>query len=424
MSANYTASALRAPVAALAALLVAGLFASGCDAVAPAEVTIQGSVTTQVAHDTDGAPVEDATVRSREVRNDGTQRPMEGEATTDAQGRYTLVTETTATPVILEATWGNQRAAVAIEAGAATASTLHAPPMTGETTAQADVFVEARARSARVTVADAAAHVGARAAAAIRQGTTTAAQVGSAVAASAEAEARVALHADGGGMTQAALEAVQRHRANAYTQLRAQMRAATTVEARRAAVQAFLEAYAAAYAAAGVAVRQQAQIALAAAAAAQRFAGAHAAAAFATYQRAELFAALKLARAVEAEFQAAGATQARLQALAQARAALLAAMHAATTAQARAAALAEYRATVRTHFIEQTGRPASEIDAAFAATAAARTALNAAVLGAATGEAVANAYVTYFAAARQAAEGELIAAARWSARAIVLLSGF
>jgi trimeric autotransporter adhesin len=424
MSSTYSCGVRRVPLTAISAVLVAGLFISACDAVAPTEVTIQGAVTTQLAHDAEGESVQDATVRSREVRDDGSQRPIEGEATTDAQGQYALVTETTARPVVVEATWDDQRAAVALEAGAATSSSVQAPPMTGETTAQADVFVEAHALSPLVTVADAAAYVSARTAAAIRQGTTTAAQVGTALAASVQAESRFALHAEGGALTQATVNAVRQHRVNAYAQLRTQMHAATTVQARRAAVDAFLETYAAATTGAGVGARQQAQVALTVFGAAQRFAGAHATAAFATYQRAQLVAATKLAHAVEAEFQSAGAAAARLQALAQARATLLAEIRAATTAQAVAIAFTNYRATVRTHLIEQTNRPAADIDAALAATTTARAALNTAVLGATTGQAVADAYVTFFAAARQAAQGELIAAAWWSAEVIALLAAF
>jgi hypothetical protein len=425
-------TAWRASRAAVFALVAAGLLSlTACDSAdhgALTDATFQGAVTQDPGHaeeGTTGSGVEGATVTAVSVGATGQTTALGGQATTNAQGSYTLTVPGTVDAVVIEAQTATGRYAALVEAGAATGGTVRVPPMNVESTAEADVYVRARAHSQLVTAADVAAYVSAATAAAIRAGHTTVDQVAASVAAAVEAEAAFAGAQQGGNVSAQALANVRTQRAGAYATFRNQLAVATTAEARRTAVDAFESAYLTAFTAATLTARQQAQASIAGAGAAARFVGTtNVSAAFRTAQQARVFAAATAALAIEQEFRAAGASQARLDALAQARTTYLAAVRGATTAQALADAAAAYRAAVRTELAAQANIDASALDSAIAATANARTTLDVAVATATTAQAVAQAYAAFFAAARQAAATSLGAQAGFSAEVIALLSAF
>lgn len=387
----------------------------GCDSADLAtEVTLEGRVVAE-----GNASVEGAAVTVSRLEADGQRRPVEGEARTDAQGRFALTIPATTDALVVEATNGSLRAAAALEAGAAsgTRSRVAVPTLSARTTAQTEVFVAARAAGADVDVADAAAHVGAQTASWMRGGAVTATRAAAALRAAVEAETRYAQQA---GSASAA--AVRRARAQAYADLRAQLQGMTE-QAR--AFEAFEEAYVRASAGAGLSLTRQAEASVAGASAAARFAGTtDATAAFRASQQARALAALALALAVEQEFRAAGASQGRLHALAQARTAYVTAVRAATSAQALADAAAAFRSAVRAELAAQAGVTPVAVDAALAATSSARATLDTAVASAADAAAVAQAHAAFFAAARQAAQGGLGAGANlaWAASVVALLS--
>jgi hypothetical protein len=338
-----------------------------------------------------------------EVTSSGQLSAMSGQATTDADGEYSLDVEGTTAPVVLTATSGAFTTRAMIEAGGAASGTVSAPTMTAETDAEVEVFLAARANSAAVTVADVAFYVTRDLAGRISGGTASAEDVALAIAAAVRAEAAYASERGAGGDNDDAAE----EREDAYASYRAAIYAATTTTAGAAARRLFEEAYAGAYTAAGASADVQAGAGLAASAAAARFSGdLSSSAAFDLTRQARLHAALAGALATEALFRSEGATG-RLTALADAREELAVAIGTALSAGAIEAAEADYRAVVRGELAAESGLSLSDIEAGEAATASARTALGIALAAATTANEAAEAVATFHAAARTAVDAAL-----------------
>lgn len=402
--------------------------ATGCDSSDPDptsdEVTINGRVTSDAGYDSEdearaAGPVEGATVTAVAVDASGQTSPLQGSATTDADGEFSLETDGTSNVVVVMAEAEGFRSSALVEAGAATDGAVTAPPMTAESHAEAEVYVEARSRSQQVHVADAVAHVTARTAAEIESDAATTADVAAALAAAVEAEAHYLRHDDGGDASAEEVEESREYRRTRFATFRASVASATSAAARAAAVRAFEEAYANAYAESGLTMSHQAEASQAGARAAVQFSGSSE---FATTQQARLYAALATALAAEQAFEANGAASTRLDALAEARADLVAAIRAATSASAVAAAQVEYVTNVRTELAAEADLSATVIESAFAAMSAAETTLDASVEAASSAEAVAEAYVAYFGDAREVVEELLGADAALAVQVIVLLS--
>lgn len=424
----------RNPSRTLVVLVTLLFVAVGCDSNDPdisatGDATFTGRVTSDEGYVTGSAnrsaagPVRGAVVTAAAVSANGQTRLLQGQATTDAEGRFSLDADGSAGVVVLMAEQADFRSSVLIEAGGAASGSVMAPPMTAESHAEADVYVAARTRSQRVKPADAVAYVSARTAAEIESGATSASDVAASVAAAAEAEAAYLRTDEGGETSGNTVEEGQAERTRGYASFRTRITSAMSVEARTAAVQAFEDAYARAYAEAGVTASHQAQASRAGARAAVTFSGSSDAR-FATQQQARLYAALATAFAVEEEFRAAGAASSRVSALAQARAALAASIRAAATAEALAQAEAAYEAAVRTELTAEADVSAAALASADTATTAANATLDASVQAAATAEAVAQAYATFFASARTAAETVLGTDAAFAVKVVALLSAF
>lgn len=412
------------------------LSTTGCDSTTndpdpePGAATYTGQVTSDEGYASRGAtrssasnagPVEGAVVTAFAVTADGQLRPLQGRATTNAEGRFSLETDGTTGAVVLAAEKADFESSALIESGVASSGTVTVPPMNEESHAEAEVYIGTRAASPEVQVADVVAYVSARTAADLEAGTTTTTAVAAAVAAAVEAEAAFLQTEEGGDASEAEVSQAEERRSRGYATFRASITSATTAEARTNAVQAFEEAYAQAYAEGDVTASQQAEASQAGARAAVRFSGSSSAS-FGTVQQARLNAALATALAVEEEFEAAGASSGRLSALAQARASFVAAIRAAASAEAIAQAEAAYVSTVRTELAAEADVSTVALTSAEATTAVAETALDASVQTAASAQAVAEAYATFFVAARTAVEAALGADAALAVKVVTLLS--
>lgn len=402
----------------LAAFLAATLSACGSDTLEPGDdTTINGSVTTDAS--SAKAPVEGAVVTAAAVSGSGSLSALGGTATTDAEGSFSLSTEATLDPVVLSASSTGFASRALLEAGAAVSSRVTAPPMTAETEAEADVFLAARARNSAVDVADAVYIVTADVAADIRSGSVATADVAAAVVAAVEAERETADDMEEGDPTPEARET----RDEEYASFRVALAASGSSSGRATALARFEADYDEAYAEAGLSARARARVAAARAKAIVRFSrGFSSRTQVAVRRRARIAAAQATGLAVEAAFEAEGASSARIQALAAARAELVSSLEAAATESAMTAAEAEYAASVRAEISAETGASASQLNAAAQASASARTAFDAALTLATTGRAVATALGTFYAAVEAGAESAFGSSGSLAVEAFTLVS--
>jgi hypothetical protein len=392
------------------------------------QVTVQGTVSESLDYSSEPEGVSDAEVSAYAFNADGSLQALGSTVTTDAQGRYTLTVQGTDRPVRIQATAAGETEAgyaTTIEAGGARGGTVRAAPMTSESRAQAHVHAQAIVNSPQFSVADALALVSGHTAASIDGGATTLEHVAASARSALDAETAWMAHAQGGNLGASAAEQARLARIDAYADFRTAIHAAANENQRREAVEAFYLDYNRAYAGAGASELQQAHAASVAARASQRFVGtADATGRFSTTLRANLRAALAAAHAVEEEFRASGASQTRLNALAQARTDYMAARGAATSAQHVIEANVAYRNAVRAELAAESGLSTAQIDAAFAATLAARAALDTAVQGAAHAQAVADAHATFFPAAVEAAQASLGMEQSFGANIVGTLAAF
>ena len=417
---RMTAPSLRL---ALAAVALPAMALTGCDATsaaggADANVTVQGRVTDD-ASTARRVPIEGAAVTAASVSTSGQVRALDGEATTSAQGTYTLQTEGTVDAVVVSATKGAFEGSALIEAEGSSRGTVQAPPMTAETAAEAAVYVAARAEGSRARAADAAFFVTSEVAADIEAGRTTAGEVAAALDASLRAEARQAQNDD---VDEEEIDEACNERDRSYGTFRTSLNASASASA---SSQMFVDAYADAYAEAGASAEAQARSAWARALASAQFAqNTSSRTATSVRVQARLMAAVATGHAVEAAFRAQGAGQARITALEAARVQLVASLRTATTDAARSAAEAAYETTVTAALSAETDLSVAQLSAAMTASASARTSLASSLLSAATGEAIASATTSFFADARTAVEGSLGADADLAADVLVLLNAF
>jgi len=412
-------------------LLVPALafFLAACDTADPApqnDVVIQGMVTSTGGHaeqPTEGHAVRGATVTAVSIGADGQVQTLPGEVTTDAEGRYTITTTATADPIRLTAeTADGFRGATLIEGQAGLATgTVTAAPMNLQSTAGADAFVSARQQYPHVSAADAMLMVSDRTSQAIHDGHATVDAVGHSMAAAVEAETRFAMHADGAAATEAQIDDMRADRRAAYGTFRTQIGAATTADDRHLAIEAFQDAYAESFTGAGLTRTHAAHATAAGAGAGARFSTAGPQGEFGVTYPGRVASGLTMSAAIEDEFQAAGASATTMSGLADARTAFSTSLRGATTQQQMDDAYTTYRQAVRNAIVAETNLPGATVDAAFDATASARTALDTSVAGATDATGIANAYAAYYPAATAAAETALGAEAGFAASSISML---
>jgi len=363
----------------LSLLLIVGVPLVGCDSGGGGDssTTISGqatnnsssgsSVASRVSPKSSQDGVEGATVTAVRVGANGTTTALEGSATTDANGEFTITLEggDASNVVMLRAEGeGNYSSSVIVQVDGQ--NQVDAQPMTAETAAEADVYVEAKSEDEAsnhdegVTAADVAVYVNAQAATDINAGQTQAAKVGAAIASSVEAERQTNSEADGG----ASSDAVAQGKANLYADLQSSLATASSAEARAQAVAEFEDGMANLYAEAGGSEESQARSRQTGTSVMIEFsAEASGDAKVGLRKQAELLRAEATARAQEAIFEAEGASDATLNALVSARQQLTTNLRDAGSVDAMVTAHSTYRTTVKSQMKGTFGLSSSAIEA-------------------------------------------------------------
>ncbi|ARA92520.1 hypothetical protein AWN76_004605 [Rhodothermaceae bacterium RA] len=414
---------------------------AGCDGSVDANdtsVTYRGRVTTESQTSNSlhrlqqtAEVVADAEVRAYLITDDGTSVETGAVSTTDASGTYSLTLDQEASFVLLTASKGSFSSQVVAYRQSSDGDIVDVAPMTAETDAEAEVYLEARKQASTdddaegaVTLADVALYVDASVAADLAANSTTAAEIAAALRAGREAEEAYADEAaEDEGTTGDAPSKDRREAARAaYAVLQARLAAATTAEAATDAYLEFEEAMIALYDESRTNLAIQAQARQTGRVAMEReTASLSADTRFALEQEAALEAAVTTAMAIEDAFEASGAGSARLTALANARAALLTDLRAATSFDALAEAQAAYESAVESELAAELNVSVSLLNTARSAASTARTSLQAALSTAVTAQAIAQAHLSYFAAATSAIASSLEASSNASLGAEVLV---
>lgn len=424
-------------------LLIAGLLVAGCDSGGAMDdedpstesATVSGQATDEQAADgskASKAAVEGATVTAVSVHADGTTTALDGEATTDANGAFTIDIEGEGASGIvrLDASGeGDYSSSVIVLVNGQ--SEVNAQPMTVETAAEAEVYVEAEGEDGGeesdegVTPADVAAYVDANTAAAVEAGATSAADAAMAIRNAVEAEASYHSETNSG----VDFDAVADAKSDAYAQLQAELAAASDTEAQASAVESFEATIGSLYAEAGASAQSQAEGRQAGTSLVIEFsAGASSDAELGLRKQAELLRAYATTQANEAVFEAEGAAQTSLDALASAREALFADLRSATSVEAIVEAKGAYEMTVKDELeasfdVNADLIASAETSIEEGALAALETALAnlELLLGDAIGATV-DAYTTFYTDARSAAETALESSADAEACATVIVT--
>lgn len=368
-------------------LLCGALVLVGCDSNGGGmnngeTTTISGRVTDNSSSGSSGTTasknaaqdgVEGATVTAVRVGADGTTSALGGEATTNASGEFTLTVEGDASSVVRLNAEGENDFSSSVVVQVDGRNQVQAQPMTVETAAEADVYVEAKSEDdasshdSGVMAADVATYVNADAAADISSGATQSSDVAAAIASSVEAESRMNEEAENGASTETVVET----KANLYADLQSSLAAASSAEARTQAVTAFEDGMANLYVEAGASEEAQGESRQSSTSVMIEFsAQASSNAELGLRKQAELLRAEATARAQEAIFEAHGAGEATIDALVQARQQLKADIRAASSTSAMVDAHGTYRAEVE-----------AQMEAAFDLSATAITAAESEIQG-------------------------------------------
>ena len=382
----------------LALIITGTMVVAGCDSSTgvDGETTLQGRVTDDDGFGKTSADIEGAVVTASNVTAGGTT-DLSGEATTNAEGRFSLDVDGAADEVVLTAQKASFRTrTMAYTAGRSTVNTM---PMTTETHGEADVFVQVRGRSdaGDVMMSDVAVYVTEEVAADVRSDAEAAADVAATIA--AEARTKKEFIRDDGDEDR--IDEVEENENEAFLHLQADLSASASASAEAAAVEAFESALIEAYSDAGISIATQAKARQAARATVAVFSSGSSS--FHLRKRAELLAALATSQAIEASFRAESASSARLSALAQARSTLISSIRAAASSSAIAAAKANYAASVESELASETNVSANVLSSATTAMQIAKATLDVAVNTASSATAVATAHATFFTTAESAA---------------------
>lgn len=416
----------RIPLATLFALVIAFLL-TGCDSngtTSGTVVTFQGRVTENPGFGKRAA-LDGAVVTAANLRTDGSLSGLRGEATTDAQGDFSLDTEGAADMVVLAAEKDAFRSEVLVTGAVEGGGTIRTMPMTTESEAEAEVYVESTARgfaSDLVTAADVAAYVNEGLAAEWKRGGTTTAEIIAALEASSKAEDKYYQDADD---TEIDADKLRQEKRMNFLTLQADLNAAAGTSAQEAAITAFERAMVSLYTDAGVSMETEAKARQAGRAAMIKFfAENNAQARFALRQQAEILASLATAQAIEARFKAEGASGARLNALAQFRGTLVSSLRAASSESELGSAQASYNSSVQVEVMAEIGIDAVLLAGVETALATAKATLDASVGSAGSASAVASAYATFYTTAEASAKTSLASTenAELGAKVLTLLS--
>lgn len=386
-----------------AVLLIGGLtFMVGCDSSTTgpdlSTKTIEGTVTDEDGYGKRAGSVEGAAVTAVGVTGQAETHPLDGSAQTDASGHYELEVSEPTTSVIVRAEGENDfQAQTLVHVGTDGSQSVRAMPMNGETSAEADVYVEARQDGGdAVTKSDVALYVDEELAGEIEEGGTTVAEIAQSIRARVEAEHGYAAESEDG---EERAEEGRSNKVAAFATLQSELSASSSADARANAIARVEEAMIEAYTDAGVSADVAAQARLAGHSALDLHVGSaedSSDALFGLRKRSTIVATTGLARAIEASFEAEGAAQSRLETLAEAHTTLVNELRAATTAEAMAQARADFESTVEAELASEIGVNASTIDSARAEISGAKTTLDSALSIGTSVSGLVGAHATFF----------------------------
>lgn len=368
-------------------VLASGFLVAGCDSEDAMEetesTTISGEATDEGSSDgsstqesiltsdskaTPKSGVEGAVVTGAAVEADGSTNPLDGEATTDANGEFTITVEGEGATghVRLDAEGEGEYSSSTI-AQVDGQSEIQSQPMTAETNAEADVYLEAKAEDEAsshaegVTAADVAVYVDESTAADINGAQTSSSEVAAAIASSVEVERQSNADAEGGVGADALADA----KVSAFGNLQSSLGTAGSADARAQAVTTFEDQMANLYVEAGGSEEAQAESRQASTSVMIEFsAGVSSDAELGLRRQAELLRAEATARAQEAIFEAQGASEETLDALVSARQNMKAEIRAASSVEAIVTAKQDYKTEVKSNMETTFEVSTATIDAA------------------------------------------------------------
>ncbi len=332
------------PLKTLIIIISAGLFAVSCGDTTTgiegsAEVTFQGEVENLSSSGDSQGSVEGATVTVARVTADGSLETIgNAQATTNAEGEYSLqvdlsVVSETANHIVIVASKGGQTAKAYVAAEIEDGATIAIQPITFESSAESSIYenVIASGNADIVTKANIEATVNTEVATAIESSAQSAADVAAGLAAAAQARAE--FYAEQGvEVTEEQFNQIVQLKQEALVQLAAQLQAAETAEAEEAAFRTFLQTVANAQLEAGLEAWAAAEANDLAARVLVNESSELSAEAQAELRRtAYYFTAVTLEEAVKAKAEALGASEATINAIAEAGAELQANILAAAT---------------------------------------------------------------------------------------------
>ncbi|MEX2402749.1 MAG: hypothetical protein WD625_01385 [Balneolales bacterium] len=352
----------------LAILGVFVLFGAGCDssvdAIDDAEtVTVSGQATqnkTETQQQSVGktaqsstetlAAVEGAVVTAVAVHADGSVSTLDGETTTNANGEFTLVAEGEGAAghirVFAEGD-GDFEASTIVQVNGE--NSVNAQPLTAESHARAGVYLEAKSEDGSdshfegVTAADVSVFINKDVAAEINAGTQSAADIGIAIANAVKAQAEYNEKTEAGVDMNAIAEA----RSEAFARLQSDLAAAADAEARAEAYATLEETYVSVFTENETDAKMQAEFhQIATSLLVEASSEADGSAELGLRKQAELIFAQATALAIEGMFQAESASEASLEALADARTEVVAEIRGATSEEVIVDAKADYKAKV------------------------------------------------------------------------------
>lgn len=391
--------------------------------------TFQGRVSDDAGYGKTTPAVEGAAVTAAAVESNGSLRTLAGEVITDAEGRFVLTVEEEADAdfYVLSAAEGDFRSQVLVSAEGQVNDIIQAMPMSAESNAEADVYLEVRSdpntESNSAAAADVAASVNAQLALALEASPASAAEVAAAIQADARAQTEYVNERE--DVDDDASNDVDQAEHDAFVQLQLDLAAATSTSAQNEALVRFENALIDAYTEAGVSLEVQAKARQSGEAALLRFATTNdAETRFSLHKRTTILTAMATALAVEAAFEAEGAAQSRLDALADARTTFVTNLRAAVSESEIDAAEAQYRTSVEAELTAELEINEAVLVAAETALSPVKTTLEASISAAGSAADVAMAYVSFFTSAESTVESALSVSgkAQLGAQVLALLS--
>lgn len=347
-------------------LLMAGV-GVGCDSTVepePASRTVEGQATDDEGYGKRADQIEGAVVTAANIQADGSIDSLDATATTSASGQYSLEVTNPTPTIVVKAEKEDYTAQTLVSFEGTAESTVEAMPINSETSAEADVYVEAKGSgNSQVTTSDVAVYVNKQLAGQVETGAATTAEVAAAVKASVEAE-ELYLNEESEDTSEEEVEDGRENKVEAFTQLQAALNSASGTEAEASLLTEFEGSVRDAYVEAGASAEASAKAHQSALSAVNLEIGSvedSTDALFELQQQAEIMAAVATAQAIEASFEANDASEERLQALADARVQLVNDLRTAGTVEVIQTAKTEYQDAVEAELSAEVGVEAAVI---------------------------------------------------------------